>query len=203
MPVQPAPVPPIPTPLPAHLVPSSVMISSLPALGTDVDGITRQFYPNNNPTRRLVVPGSQAGTATNTVQISTPQAMGLTQGVYSSPQITVDNNGNITVVKNAAQSSGGGGLTDLTGTAAFGTVYRNSGAGWRVVMVTAMIGGGSGSISAHSDTTGTPTGNLMAASATRPGADTCSLTYFVAPGLNYVVNGSGFTIGSWLEGQVG
>jgi len=42
---------------PAHLTPSTVMISSLPAIATDVDGITRQFYRKGGlPTRRLINP---------------------------------------------------------------------------------------------------------------------------------------------------
>lgn len=37
---------------------SSVMISSLPSIATDVDGIARQFYGGPNvPTRRLSLPG--------------------------------------------------------------------------------------------------------------------------------------------------
>lgn len=41
---------------PAHLTASTVMISSLPAIATTVDGITRQFYAHPTvPTRRLMV----------------------------------------------------------------------------------------------------------------------------------------------------
>jgi hypothetical protein len=37
---------------------SPVMISSLPSIATNVDGIARQFYGGPNvPTRRLVLPG--------------------------------------------------------------------------------------------------------------------------------------------------
>lgn len=49
----------VPTPnpltpeLPAHLTASSVMITSLPSIATNVDGVTRQFYLNRVPTRRL------------------------------------------------------------------------------------------------------------------------------------------------------
>jgi hypothetical protein len=40
--------------LPSHLTRSPVMISSLPAISTNVDGITRQFYnPRGLPSRRL------------------------------------------------------------------------------------------------------------------------------------------------------
>jgi hypothetical protein len=36
---------------------STVMISSLPSISTDVDGITRQFYGGRAlPTRRLIQP---------------------------------------------------------------------------------------------------------------------------------------------------
>jgi hypothetical protein len=43
--------------LPAHLVASTVLISSLPSIATDVDGITRQFYRYGGlPTRRLMQP---------------------------------------------------------------------------------------------------------------------------------------------------
>ena len=37
---------------------SSVMISSMPSIATDVDGVSRQFYGGPNvPTRRLILPG--------------------------------------------------------------------------------------------------------------------------------------------------
>lgn len=50
-PMQHAPV------LPSHLVKSSIFISSLPSIATDVDGITRQFYGSGKfPTRRLILP---------------------------------------------------------------------------------------------------------------------------------------------------
>jgi hypothetical protein len=40
--------------LPSHLTRSPVMLSSLPAIATNVDGITRQFYnPRGLPQRRL------------------------------------------------------------------------------------------------------------------------------------------------------
>jgi len=43
--------------LPAHLVQSPVMISSLPAISTQVDGVTRQFYNTGRvPTRRGFLP---------------------------------------------------------------------------------------------------------------------------------------------------
>lgn len=46
-----------PVALPAHLSPSSTMITSLPALSTEVDGITRQFYRSGRvPMRRVVSP---------------------------------------------------------------------------------------------------------------------------------------------------
>jgi hypothetical protein len=46
-------IPPAPM-LPSHLTRSPVMISSLPAISTNVDGITRQFYnPRGLPSRRL------------------------------------------------------------------------------------------------------------------------------------------------------
>ena len=53
-----SPVQPILTPtLPADLTPSSVMISSLPGIYTNVDGITRQFNGRSTvPTRRLISP---------------------------------------------------------------------------------------------------------------------------------------------------
>lgn len=36
---------------------SPVMISSLPSISTDVDGVSRQFYDGPNiPTRRLILP---------------------------------------------------------------------------------------------------------------------------------------------------
>lgn len=39
--------------LPTHLAPSTVLITSLPSIATNVDGVTRQFYLNRVPTRRL------------------------------------------------------------------------------------------------------------------------------------------------------
>jgi hypothetical protein len=43
--------------VPAHLIQSTVMISSLPAISTVVDGITRQFYGARGlPTRRGYLP---------------------------------------------------------------------------------------------------------------------------------------------------
>jgi hypothetical protein len=40
--------------LPSHLLRSPVMLSSLPAITTTVDGITRQFYnPRGLPSRRI------------------------------------------------------------------------------------------------------------------------------------------------------
>ena len=43
--------------LPVHLMPSPVRITGLPIISTNVDGITRQFYTNNNlPQRRLILP---------------------------------------------------------------------------------------------------------------------------------------------------
>jgi hypothetical protein len=43
--------------LPDHLTQSTVMISSLPSISTNVDGITRQFYGGRTlPVRRLVRP---------------------------------------------------------------------------------------------------------------------------------------------------
>ena len=56
---KPAPAPPpILTPsLPADLTLSTVMISSLPGIATNVDGITRQFNGRGTvPTRRLITP---------------------------------------------------------------------------------------------------------------------------------------------------
>jgi hypothetical protein len=59
------PVDPIARQVPINLPPeppivirrSPVMISSLPAISTDVDGIARQFYGGQNaPTRRLILP---------------------------------------------------------------------------------------------------------------------------------------------------
>jgi len=47
----PAPEPPI------AIRQSPVLISSLPAISTNVDGIVRQFYLKNLPTRRIVIPG--------------------------------------------------------------------------------------------------------------------------------------------------
>lgn len=43
-------------PLPPHLSRSVVMISSMPTIATNVDGITRQFYGIRGglPTRRLI-----------------------------------------------------------------------------------------------------------------------------------------------------
>jgi hypothetical protein len=57
-PVQPTPARPPLTPLlPADLNVSSVMISSLPGIATNVDGITRQFNGRGTvPTRRLITP---------------------------------------------------------------------------------------------------------------------------------------------------
>ena len=46
-----------PTIQPAHLMSSTVMISSMPVIATTVDGITRQFYRYGGlPTRRLIQP---------------------------------------------------------------------------------------------------------------------------------------------------
>lgn len=46
-----------PPSLPVHLMPSPVRISGLPSISTNVDGITRMFYPANNlPQRRLILP---------------------------------------------------------------------------------------------------------------------------------------------------
>jgi len=43
--------------MPDHLLQSSIMVSSLPAIATSVDGITRQFYGSGRfPTRRLILP---------------------------------------------------------------------------------------------------------------------------------------------------
>ncbi len=49
--------PTMPTPLPAHLTQSTVFLSSLPSIATTTDGVTRQFYGTNYPTRRLILPG--------------------------------------------------------------------------------------------------------------------------------------------------
>jgi hypothetical protein len=65
IPISPSPVPsngfPVvshPPTLPEHLAQSRVMISSLPSISTNVDGITKQFYGGANvPTRRLILPG--------------------------------------------------------------------------------------------------------------------------------------------------
>lgn len=46
----------MPPQLPYNLAKSAVQLSSLPSIATDVDGITRQFYNNNLPTRRLILP---------------------------------------------------------------------------------------------------------------------------------------------------
>lgn len=47
----------MPTPVPYNLAQSTVMISSLPSIATDVDGITRQFYGGRQlPMRRLILP---------------------------------------------------------------------------------------------------------------------------------------------------
>jgi hypothetical protein len=55
LPVQPPPQ--MPPDLPQHLKLSPVFISSLPAMSTDVDGITRQFYGKTIvPTRRSILP---------------------------------------------------------------------------------------------------------------------------------------------------
>lgn len=52
-----ATVSPVPPVLPPHLRRNTVMLSSLPSISTDVDGITRQFYNEKNlPTRRLILP---------------------------------------------------------------------------------------------------------------------------------------------------
>jgi hypothetical protein len=59
LPVEPiAPIkPPLPPEPPQHLKLSPVFISSMPAMSTDVDGITRQFYGRPNlPTRRVITP---------------------------------------------------------------------------------------------------------------------------------------------------
>jgi hypothetical protein len=49
--------PQLPAQLPAHLTQSTVMISSLPAISTIVDGTTRQFYGGRGlPTRRGFLP---------------------------------------------------------------------------------------------------------------------------------------------------
>lgn len=57
-PIQPVKMPvSMPTPLPYNLAQSNIMISSLPSIATDVDGITRQFYGGRPlPTRRLILP---------------------------------------------------------------------------------------------------------------------------------------------------
>jgi len=52
---EPAP-PQAPPDQPAHLKLSPVFITSLPAMSTDVDGITRQFYGRVVPTRRSLLP---------------------------------------------------------------------------------------------------------------------------------------------------
>lgn len=46
----------VPPQLPEHLSQSTVMLSSLPSIATNVDGITRQFYNSNLPIRRLILP---------------------------------------------------------------------------------------------------------------------------------------------------
>jgi hypothetical protein len=44
--------------LPEHLTRSTVMLSSLPSIATNVDGIVRQFYGSGAlPTRRIILPG--------------------------------------------------------------------------------------------------------------------------------------------------
>lgn len=48
---------PVPTPLPFHLAPSPVMITSLPGVSTQVDNVTRQFYRSGRvPQRRMISP---------------------------------------------------------------------------------------------------------------------------------------------------
>lgn len=47
----------MPTPVPYNLAQSTIMISSLPSIATNVDGVTRQFYGGRPlPTRRLILP---------------------------------------------------------------------------------------------------------------------------------------------------
>jgi hypothetical protein len=54
---QPAPAPPLTPVHPPDLSPSTVMISSLPGIATNVDGVTRQFNGRGTvPTRRIVTP---------------------------------------------------------------------------------------------------------------------------------------------------
>jgi hypothetical protein len=57
-PAEPTIAKPIPAPeLPIVIRRSPVMISSLPSIATDVDGIARQFYGGPHvPTRRLILP---------------------------------------------------------------------------------------------------------------------------------------------------
>lgn len=57
MPVAVSTLPPVHIdPVPPHLTRNTMMLSSLPSVSTDTDGITRQFYTNRNlPTRRLVL----------------------------------------------------------------------------------------------------------------------------------------------------
>jgi hypothetical protein len=47
--------------LPAHLEQSPFMLSSLPPISTNVDGITRQFYGSSLPVRRIITPNSPPG----------------------------------------------------------------------------------------------------------------------------------------------
>lgn len=58
LPSEPAPFQPNPAPaLPIGVQRATVMISSLPPIATDVDGVLRQFYGGRNlPFRRLSLP---------------------------------------------------------------------------------------------------------------------------------------------------
>jgi hypothetical protein len=54
---QPTAAPPLTPVHPPDLSPSTVMISSLPGIATNVDGVTRQFNGRGTvPTRRLITP---------------------------------------------------------------------------------------------------------------------------------------------------
>jgi len=192
--------------LPQHLRQSSVMISSLPAISTDVDGITRQFEGGSaNPTRRLVVPSLQAGTATVETTVEATATSTLSPGNYNNAVVTVDQGGNVISVKSGPRMTlvGSSGQNVVTGSRAAGTIYLNNGSTGLLVTVTTETN----SPSTAGDMTAMvgPTGGLvLVAQASNIGTTAAttriSVTYLVPAGFSHQINlGANLHIFCWVE----
>lgn len=203
-----APQQPLVPVLPGHLRKSSVMISSLPSIATDVDGITRQFEGGSlSPTRRLILPSQQTGnnSMVTAVQQDIPAITPLSPGNYNNAVVTVDQSGNVTSVKSGPRMTPAGsiGQNVVTGSRAAGTVYTNGGSTGLLVTVTSETN----SPSTAGDMTamvGPTSGLVLVAQASNIGTTAAttriSVTYLVPAGFSHQINlGANLHIFCWVE----